>query len=170
MANCSISQDLLRNCEFQFGGLQKVYLANKADVVSVGYGSTGQVTGITMASGSTFHLYEFEPENASFTEEFQGEAISKSFLQTVSLTLAGQSQSTVVQLESLALSVLVAIVQTQDNRYWLVGEKGYGLRATSVNLNSGVAFTDNYINEIVLTGNNAGKANNVVASVVTGVI
>lgn len=166
MANCAISQDLLRSCEFQFGGLQKVYLANKSQVTSVSYGSTGAVTGITMASGSTFHVYEFEPENASFTEEFQGDAISKSFLQTVSLTLAGQSQAAVVQLESLALSVLVAIVQTQDNRYWLVGEKGYGLRATSVNLNSGTAFTDNYINEIVLVGNNAGKANEISAALV----
>lgn len=170
MANCTISQDLLRSCEFQFGGLQKVYLANKADVSAYAYSSTGLVTGVTMASGSTFHLYEFEPENASFVEEFQGDAISKSFLQTVSLTLAGQTQAMVVQLESLALSVLVAIVQTQDNRYWLVGHKGYGLRATSVNLNSGVAFTDNYINEIVLAGNNAGKAPQILDSVVAGLV
>lgn len=167
MANCSISQDLVRSCEFQFGGLQSVLLANKSQISSVEYASTGVVTGITMASGATFHVYEFEPENASFSEEFQGDAISKSFLQTVSLTLAGQTQAMAVQLESLALSTLVAIVRTQDNRYWLVGQKGYGLRASSVNLNSGTAFTDNYINEIVLTGNNAGKASEVLSSLIS---
>jgi phosphoribosylaminoimidazole-succinocarboxamide synthase len=31
-------------------------------------------------------------------------------------------------------------------------------------LNSGTAFTDNYINEIVLAGNNAGKANEVLSA------
>ena len=170
MANCAINSSLLRSCEFQFGGLQKVYLANKSGVVSVGHDGSGAVTGITMASGSTFYAYEFEPENASFVEEFQGDAISKSFLQTVSLTLAGQTQAMVVQLEALALSTLVAIVQTQDGRYWLAGEKGFGLRATSVNLNSGLAFTDNYINEIVLTANNAGKAPLVLDAVVAGLV
>lgn len=164
--DCSISQNLLRTCQFAFGGLQKVYLANKSDVITVGHNTTGLITGITMASGSTFYKYEFEPENASFTEEFQGGNISKSFIQTVSLTLAGQTQATVLQLESLALANVVAIVQTQDGKYWLAGEKGRGLSATSVNLNTGAADADNYINEIVLAGGNSGKAYEVSASVV----
>jgi hypothetical protein len=164
--DCNISQSLLRICDFGFGGLQKVYLANKADILAYGVSSTGLVTGITMASGSTFYKYEFEPQNAQYTEPFQGGNISKFFLQTLTMTLAGQTQATVVQLETLALSNVVAIVQTQDSKYWIAGLKGRGLTATNVDLDTGTADADNFVNVITLSGGNSGKAPQIADAVV----
>lgn len=170
MANCSISTAFTRTCGFGFGGIQKAYLVNKDDISSVAADATGQITGITLASGATFLRYEFEPQQASFSEAYQGGNISKFFLQTLTMNMAGQTQEQKNELEALALSSVAALVQTQDDKWWLLGEKGAGLTASQVDLDSGTANADNYVNLIVLSGGNAGKANQVSAAAVALVI
>ena len=115
--------------------------------------------------------YEFEEEQAFFTQEFQGDGVSKFYNQTLNMNLSQLTQAKKDELENLALGNIVAVAQKQDGTYWLLGDKsGSGLTADSVNPNSGQANADGDIIEIILSGGNRGLADEVEESVVTSLL
>lgn len=168
--SCLISAGITRDCGFNFGGLQKIYLANAAEVTTVTKNPSNVITGITMASGSSFYEFEFEPETGQKLEELQAGNVSKFVLQTLNLQLANITQAKKEVLEDLAVSDIVAIMQTQDDVYWYFGELGRGLKATTLSIDSGTADADNAVASISLVGGNRGYANQVSSTIIAGLL
>lgn len=168
---CLFTAGITRDCGYNFGGLQKIYLANASEVESIGNDpSTSQITGITMATGATFYEFEFEPETGQKLEELQAGNVSKFVLQTLNLQLANITQTKKEVLEDLGVSDVIAIMQTQDDLYWLFGELGRGLKATTLSIDSGTADADNAVATISLAGGNRGYANTVDSSIIDGLL
>lgn len=168
--SCLISAGITRDCGYNFGGLQNIYLANASEVTAVAKDADNQITGITMASGATFYAFEFEPETGQKLEELQSGNVSKFILQTLNLQLANITQAKKEVLEDLGVSDIVAIMQTQDDLYWYFGELGRGLKATVLSIDSGTADADNAVATITLTGGNRGYANTVDDTIIAGLL
>ena len=172
--SCLLNAGITRACGFQFGGLKKVYIGNFEEVSGVTYsGNTGLITAITMIStGATFYEFEYEPNTAQKLEELVAGAVSRFVNQTLNLKLANVTQVKKMTLDSLANATLSAIVQTQDDTFWMYGEptKSAGLRATVLSIDSGTAQADDAAVTITLVGGNLGYANQVKASVIPTVI
>ena len=167
---CLINAGITRDCGFSFGGLQKVYLANKADVDTVTHDVDGSISGITMITGATFYEYEFEPQTAQALQELTIGTVSRFINQTLNMSLAGMTQEKKDVLEDMANADMVAIYQDQAGTYWFYGEKGRGLRAVTVNPDSGTADADDNLVTISLAGGNTGYADTVDSSIIAGLL
>ena len=163
--SCLLTSGITRQCDFAFGGLQNILLANKEEIDSIDKDSNNVITGITMASGATFYEYEFEPETGQALQELQTGSVSRFVLQTLNLQLANVTQNKKEILNNMAIGDMVAIYQDQKNQYFLFGELGRGLRASTLTLDTGTADADGYVITIGLSGGNSGYANEVLASV-----
>ena len=168
---CLFSAGITRDCGYNFGGLQKVYIANKSEVTGITSDAvTNQITGITMASGATFYEFEFEPETGQKLEELQAGNVSKYVLQTLNMQLANINQVKSDVLEDLALSDCVVIMQEQDDLYWLFGQLGRGLKATTLSIDSGTADADNAVATVALAGGNRGYSKTVDSTIIAGLL
>ena len=123
-----------------------------------------------MVTGATFYEYEFEPETGQALQELTVGAVSRFVNQTLNMSLAGMTQAKKQALEDLANGDLVAIYQDQAGLYWFYGEKGRGLRAVTLNPDSGTADADDNLVAISLAGGSTGYSDTVEASVVAGLI
>lgn len=167
---CLINAGVTRDCGFSFGGLQKVYLANKSDIVSVSHDVDGQITGVTTLSGGTFYEYEFEPQTAQALQELNVGTVSRFVNQTLNMSLAGMTQAKKAVLEDMANADMVAIYQDQAGTYWFYGEYGRGLRAVTLNPDSGTADADDNFVSISLAGGSTGYADTVSGDIVAGLL
>ena len=118
---CLITSGITRDCGYNFGGLQLVYLANATEVTAVTSDSDGQITGVTMATGATFYEFEFEPQSGQKLEELQAGTVSKYILQTLNFQLSNINQTKKNVLEDLGVGDIVAIMQDQQDIYWYFG-------------------------------------------------
>ena len=168
--SCLITAGITRDCGYNFGGLQLIYLANATEVTAIEKDADNQITGITMASGATFYQFEFEPETGEKLEELQSGNVSKFILQTLNFQLANITQVKKNVLEDLGVGDIVAIMQTQDDTYWYYGELGRGLKAGTLNIDSGTADADDAVATIALVGSNRGYSNTVLADIIAGLL
>ena len=153
---CLITSGITRDCGYNFGGLQLVYLANATEVTAVTKDSDGQITGVTMVTGATFYEFEFEPQSGQKLEELQAGTVSKYILQTLNFQLSNINQAKKNVLEDLGVGDIVAIMQDQQDIYWYFGELGRGLQATTLSIDSGAEDADPAIATIALVGGNRG--------------
>lgn len=124
--SCSlITNGILANCDKQTPGIRRVYLANFDEVSSYTLNPTGVVTGITMSVGATFKVFEFAKETGSagstINSDIPNGVLSYTHTITIQFTKLEQSKRNTITL--MALANLVAIVQTQDGKYWLFGKE-----------------------------------------------
>jgi len=155
---CIISNGIARECDFAVGGVDKVYLANKDDIESVAYAADGSVSGITMVTGATW--YEFQPElnSASLTQSLQVGNVSRYVQQTVVFSVASLNQEKIKTLDDLSLTTLVAMIKANDGNWYLVGDKGSGLKASALESTTGAAESDDAIATVTVQGGNKGYA------------
>ena len=170
--SCLLSAGVTRSCGFQFGGLKKAYIANFEEVEALTYDATGQITGMTMTSGSTWYSFEYEPNTAQKLEELQAGAVSRFVNQTLNLKLANVTQAKKEVIEELANATVAVVLQTQDDLYWYFGEptKSAGLRATVLSIDSGTAQADDASVTCTFVGGNLGYANTVDSDLVAASI
>ena len=155
---CIISNGIARECDFAVGGIDKVYLANKDDVESVAYGSDGSVTGITLTSGATWYEYQPELNSASLTQSLQVGNVSRYVQQTLVFSVASLNQEKVSTLDDLSLTTLVASIRANDGNWYLIGDKGSGLKASAVEVTTGAAESDDAVATVTIQGGNKGYA------------
>ena len=164
--SCELIKGIQGICEYQTSGVERLWLANKADVTGVAYDVDGQVTGITMASGTT--MYEVVPalDTATYADDLAVAGSRRNFAQTITFGVAALNQELVEIINTLGLGQFVAIVGF-DGGYRLFGHLGSGLRASEMTDVSGTAEGNDGAIEVTLTGNNKGKAPFVLADVLT---
>ncbi len=172
--SCLLSNGVTRTCGFQFGGLKKVYIANYEEISSVNYsGATNVISGVTMTStGATWYEFEYEYNTGQKLEELQAGAVSRFVNQTLNMKLANVTQAKKEVIEDLANATVSVILQTQDDLYWMLGEKtkSAGLRATVLSIDSGTSNTDDAAVTITLVGSSLGYANQVDSASVAAII
>lgn len=165
--SCELLTGIQGICEYQTSGVERLWLANKADISTVSYNVDGQVTGITMAStGATF--YEVVPalDTATYADDLAVAGSRRNFAQTITFGVAALNQSLVEVINTLGLGQFVAIVAF-DGGYRLFGHLGSGLRASAMTDVSGTAEGNDGAIEVTLSGNNKGKAPFVAEAVLT---
>ena len=163
---CELLTGIAGICEYQTSGVERLWLANKADVTDVDYDVNGNVTGITLSSGGTF--YEIVPalDTATYADDLAISGSRRNFAQTISFGVAALTQDLVEVINTLGLGQFVAIVKF-DGGYRLFGHIGSGLRATEMTDVSGTASGNDGAIAVTLAGNNKGKAPFVLEAVMT---
>lgn len=110
-----------------------VYLAEWSNIDSISLDASGTyVTGITMSGSTYFYKYEMPRENINFTNQTEisipnGVFIFKPLL---NFSLPGLSGSTLNMFDVLVRKSVVAIVKTNEQKYFIIG-KDNGLDLTS---------------------------------------
>ena len=119
---------ILRDCAANMGGVVEVYLANKADVTAITK-TADKVTAITMREISTgvtamFKRYQFKPETASMTSNYQvNQANGTAFVQTdLVMVFTRMETAKRIEVSAMAQGELIAIVKDANGLYWLLGE------------------------------------------------
>lgn len=133
---------IARDCQANVGGIKAVYMANFEDVDTVTV-TTDEVSGITMVASKKFYAYYFNPQTSNFVTNINANRENGTlFFETV-LSLVFQKQDAAKRLEvnALAQAGLMAIVQDNNDNYWLLG-KDEPLLMTSGAAPTGTARAD----------------------------
>lgn len=165
---CLITNGVSRTCDFAVGGIKSsVWLANFEDFVPK-YASTGQITGFTSGgTGATFYEYQQELQSASLTQSLNAGAVSRFISQVLVLSMASLTQAKIETLNTLALSPVIAVLQANDGNWYWIGDNGSGLKATAMEVVSGMADADPASATVTLTAANKGYAPTLTAVAVT---
>jgi hypothetical protein len=165
---CVLNNGVLKDCGHNFGGLKELFLGNFADIDSVGYDTSGHITGVTLASGATIYSFEFVKDTGQALEELQKAGASSFINQTLNFQLNNITLAKKTVLDDLSLSTMFAIVKRSDNLYWIYGEpaKSAGLEATVLTIDTGAAQGDSAGATITLVGASLAYATTVEDSVV----
>lgn len=170
--SCLLTSGATRQCSHEFGGLKELYIANFSEVTSVDVNpTTGQATGFTMTTGSTFYTFEFLKDTAQALEELQ-DGPSSFIQQTINFQLNGITLQKRDVLNELSLGIFVVIAKKPDDNYWVYGvpASSIGLEATTDNIDSGTATTDISSATISLVGPSTAYAITATDAAVAAVI
>ena len=148
--SCSLTSGWIKGCKDNAGGLKRVLLANKDDVVSFTEGATGsltvpsgEITDITMVAGATF--FEFVPNKMSsnWVENIQANAQNGTigYEQVLTMIFAKNEAAKRNQVALLGQGEVYAIVEDYNGKYFLLGEFN-GCELTGGSSSSGTALTD----------------------------
>ena len=156
---CLIVNGIQRECKFVVGGIKSsIWLANAEDFQAL-YDETGQITGATLTStGSTFYEFQQELNSASLVQSLVAGQISKFITQTLMFSVGSLTQAKVTTLNDLALTEMIAIFKANDGNWYWVGDNGSSLKATSLEVTTGAADTDDAAATVTLAGGNMGYA------------
>jgi len=168
----SISSAFALPCENNTGGLVNLWLTDKANVSTftlVG----GEYTAATMVSSAVFYKYEFEQDQAEYTNPASRENSSTLVNHNIEfyLTKMSTTQRNAIQaLFDSSTCGMVAICEDANNNKWVVGySENFGtarpLKIASTEGTTGKAFTDG--NGTVV---NIASSDNELARVFTGTV
>lgn len=165
---CLITNGISRACDFAVGGIKgSLYLLNDDDVSAVTYDATGQVTGVTMTSGSTVYEFQVELNSGSLTQSLQAGQVSRFVQQVLVMSFASLTQAKIETLNDLSLTTMRAIIESNDGNWYMVGDNGSALKATALEVTTGAADTDDAVATLTLTGSNKGYAPTISADALT---
>lgn len=163
---CALTQGFSLDCRDSIGGVKAVWFIAHANVTAVTQAS-GVVTAIT--DTSSWYKYNLVKNTASLTENITGSVENGSVLYAPELNIIINKlqANTRNEILLLAQNTLMAIVQDQNNKYWLLGVQN-GIDLTTGSAATGVAGGDRNGYSLTFTGTEPALAPEVQASVVTG--
>ena len=132
--SCELINGISGICTYSASGIEKIWLLNKSAVTGDTYNVGGELTAVTTST-----LYEFVPalDSGSFQDDLVVNGSRRNFLQTITFGLDAMSAATLLTLETLGLSNMVAFIKSADGTFRAFGLKGTGLRAVLLTENSG---------------------------------
>lgn len=156
MAICNaLNGNILKSCEGNTGGVQKIYIADYSNVTAITEaGTPKEVTALTLTTGTQF--YEFEVNrNTSSIEETANINIENGttfFTQTINLMLKRRDADKRDAIEKLTAGQkkLRVIVLDSNGNYWLAGQ-GEGAYVTEITGGSGIAKGDSNGYDVVIS-------------------
>lgn len=141
------------DCTNSLGGIKTVYIANYGDVESVAVDeANGEITGITMTTGSTFKPYQFRKQTGSMTSTLNVDETAGVNYVSTELSLVFTKMETAKRLEmtALAKAQLAVIVEDSNGKYWYMGKDDY-VSSTAGGGNTGTAKGDQNAYTLTLT-------------------
>lgn len=146
MAVCSLDKDLLRttSCGYSLPQIVTLYVANFADVKETLPEEGDEISGITMVSGSTFHVIEPAKNSASFTDELvTNDNGARYRTQTITFSVTGQyDKEKHSALDALSLGKYFVVAKTAEGSYIAFGRRT-GLEASAASNSGGSADANN---------------------------
>jgi hypothetical protein len=139
---CALSYSYDLDCRDAVGGVKSVRFANLDDYLALNpVAPSGIVTSIT--GTPTFYKYEQLKETSSLTETINGNSQNGTvyFTPEVVVVLSKLDVDKRNEIKVLAQQRLVAIVETNDGTYWVVGYQN-GLELNAGTSATGTAFAD----------------------------
>ena len=121
---CELTSGFLIDCKLSNGGIKNVYFTEFANKETLSYNASGQVSVFTLISGKQFFKYEMPVESA-FIEEIPQANIQNGTIfyeQNLTIILNTLKTATRNELRLLSLNRLMAIMEDNNGRYWLLGE------------------------------------------------
>ena len=140
--NCALTTGFDLDCRDAVGGVKSVSFASLADYLALTPVVTaGAITSITATA--TFYKYEQLKETSSMTETINGSSQNGTVYYTpeVVVVLSKLDVDKRNEIKLLAQQRLVAIVETNDGSYWIVGYEN-GLELNAGTSATGTAFAD----------------------------
>ena len=142
--SCNLSKNLLRSntCGYSLPEVKDIYVANFTDVTSapVEYDceSGVTVTGITLASGTSFYHIEPAKNSVTFTDELVVEDNGNKYrTHTITFNITGKyDKDMVCPVDALALGRFFVVVATADGEYLALGRTA-GLEASEQSIAGG---------------------------------
>jgi len=163
--SCELINGIVGVCNYSASGVERLWLANKAQVDAITYDASGVTTGLTFtATGETF--YEIVPalDSCTFQDDLQVNGSRRNFIQTVNFGIGSLTSTVLTTLETMGLSNMLAIVKTAEGDYRGLGFKGAGLRTTVMTETSGTQAGNDSDLVVTVAGNANGKAPYVAAA------
>lgn len=160
------------DCTNSLGGIKTVYIANYGDVESVAVDeANGEITGITMTTGSTFKPYQFRKQTGSMTSTLNVDETAGINYVSTELSLVFTKMETAKRLEmtALAKAQLAVIVEDSNGKYWYMGKDDY-VSSTAGGGNTGTAKGDQNAYTLTLTDESITYPYEVTKSAVEAVI
>ena len=146
MAVCALDKDLLRttSCGYSLPQIVTLYVANFADVKETLPEEGDEISGITMVSGSTFHVIEPAKNSASFTDELvTNDNGARYRTQTITFSVTGQyDKEKHSALDALSLGKYFVVAKTAEGSYIAFGRRT-GLEASAASNSGGSADANN---------------------------
>ena len=142
-------EGIVRDCNPNMGGIQKVWMILKSDItkVTVGVDASSDVdliTELTVAEGTgKVNAFEFRKGAASMTSNLQKDDTNGSYFWLTDLVMNFQRMETSKRAAIMALTLAeaCAIVLDANGKYWFLGKDEY-LSATAGTAETGTAKTD----------------------------
>lgn len=142
--SCKLNKNLLKSntCGYSLPEVKDIYIANFADVTSaqVDYNceSGVTVTGITLATGTSFYHIEPAKNSVTFTDELVVEDNGNKYrTHTISFNINGKyDKDMVCPVDALALGRFFVVVATADGEYLALG-RTVGLEASAQSIAGG---------------------------------
>ena len=140
---------IVKDCLPSKGGIVEVLLANYADVKAVTV-ADGQITAITMETGTSFKKYSFARNTGSLSSNYQINAENGSRYVQSDLVMVFNRMDTAKRIEVAALAAndLAAIVKDANGNYYFLGKDqavnasaGAGLTGTAAADRNGYSVT-----------------------------
>ena len=150
---CALTQSYTLDCRDSVGGIKEVWFA-ALDDIATWTGSNGAFTAITMDAGKYFWKYELVKESSNFAEAVNTNVQNGTVFygQTLEIILNKLQVNTRNEILLLAKNRLVALVQDNNNKTWVLGIDN-GLDLTGGGSGSGTAFGDRNGYTLTFTGN-----------------
>lgn len=132
------------DCSHSLGGIKTVYIANYGDVTDIQLDTEGNViSGLTMASGTTFHPYQFRKQTGSMTSTLTvDETVGVNYVSTeLSLVFTKMETQKRIEISALSIGQLAVIVEDSNGIFWYLGKDDY-VSATAGGGQTGVSKGD----------------------------
>lgn len=153
------------------GGIQKIYVANVADVSTISVDASGEVSAITMAAAAKFKTYSFRKGNASFTVEGVRDDKNGTYFATTKITAQFNKMDKDKRSELIQLVKANAYVIVLDNNgtYWFVGKDGY-VSLTTGSGQSGATMAEGNFYNIELMSETSEIPNTIASGIIAAII
>lgn len=143
MANCELSTGILLDCKDSIGGIKQIVLADwsEVNIDTVTINATTEV--VTLPAAVDFYGYQLPTQTGSFEEtiNFNRDAGTIFYTQTVNVMLQKLSAAKRLELQSVATTRVVVLVNDTNNNWWAVGLE-YGADLSTGTAATGTALGD----------------------------
>jgi len=164
-----------RQCKTGIGGVKRFLLASYDDVISVSGATDGLIDSITMSAGTTFKEFVPSKDTSSWSDNAAPAAQNSGtvYVPTISMNFAKNQASTRNAVKMLGQNVVIALVQNNDEKWFLLGMKptgGRGLEMIASPYASGVQIQDANNWNVVMSGGENEPAWEVSNTIIAGLL
>lgn len=141
--SCALTSDYSQaSCGDLFGGVPKIYLIEKANIISITI-TSDVVTQIIKTVPKVFRVYDLKQGTADGKEvkTVNKDNGTSSTKQTVMFSQQGLSAALRTELELICKNLLTVVVLDENGTGWLYG-KDKGLRVTTADASTGKLLSD----------------------------
>lgn len=133
---------IMSDCNPVLSGIKRVYLGYR-DSFEITANYSTQTATITSSNGGKLYPYDVTVETGGLTSTFTRNDANgiRYYTNTIAMQFTKMEKEKHLEVQAMGAEELIAIVETNDKKYWVVGEDSY-VTATESTAQSGSSFDD----------------------------